>query len=58
MNTVRLKMDLLDHLTDNSALFKGFAAKASEAAVESIKALGSEFVPTVEQDITFSTQDA
>lgn len=38
-------------------LFKGFAAKASEKAIESLQTLGSEYVPIVEQDITYSVQD-
>lgn len=41
-----------------AAIIKGFAAKASESAIEAIHALESEFVPTIEQDITFSTQDS
>ncbi|KAK5106343.1 hypothetical protein LTS08_000461 [Lithohypha guttulata] len=44
-------------ITHEYKLFKGFAAKASESAIEAIQALGSKYVPTIEQDITFSTQD-
>lgn len=39
-------------------LFKGFAAKASESAIEAIHALESKYMPNIEQDITFSAQDA
>ena len=38
-------------------LFKGFAAKASDKAIEAVNALGDKYLPTIEQDITFSTQD-
>ncbi|KAK5936980.1 hypothetical protein PMZ80_010729 [Knufia obscura] len=45
-------------ITHEYNLFKGFAAKASETAIEAIHAMGDEYIPTVEQDITYSTQDA
>lgn len=42
-------------------LIKGFAAKCSDKAVEELKALktlGDKYIPVVEEDITFSTQDS
>ena len=45
-------------LTGTIALFKGFAAKASDKAVEAVQALGDKYIATIEQDITFNTQDA
>lgn len=44
-------------ITHEYKLFKGFAAKASEKAIEAVHALGDKYIPTIEQDITFSTQD-
>lgn len=41
-----------------AALIKGFAAKASESTIDSIKALGSEFVPVIENDIVVSINDS
>lgn len=38
-------------------LFKGFAAKASDKAVEAVNALGGKYLPTIEQDIVYTTQD-
>ena len=33
-----------------SELLKGFAAKASDSALEAIKALGEKYVPYIEED--------
>lgn len=44
-------------ITHEYTLFKGFAAKASEKAIEAVHALGDKYMPTIEQDITFTTQD-
>lgn len=48
-------------LTRSLDLIKGFAAKCSDKAVEELKALktlGDKYIPLVEEDITFSTQDS
>lgn len=48
-------------ITHEYNLIKGFAAKCSEKAVEELKALktlGDKYIPIVEEDITFSTQDS
>jgi hypothetical protein len=33
-----------------AGLLKGFAAKASESALETVKALGEKYVPFIEED--------
>ncbi|KAK4934344.1 hypothetical protein LTR66_015629 [Elasticomyces elasticus] len=45
-------------ITHEYNLFKGFAAKASEKAIEVVKTAGDKYIPIIEDDIVYTTQDA
>lgn len=39
-------------------LFKGFAAKASDATIETIKTMGEKYVPVIENDVVVSINNS